>query len=102
MKQIFTERFRAKCADITGVALRMLRTVFLRTLPQVYRVSACRHFTIPAPNTQPDVHYNKVMDKCSDFIYLEFTSKQDVHVHWVKYSLIYNLDFLYSDTIIWF
>lgn len=38
----------------------MLRTVFLRTFPRVYRVSACRSLTIPAPNSQPDVHYNKI------------------------------------------
>uniref|UniRef100_A0A673L8W0 aldehyde dehydrogenase (NAD(+)) n=1 Tax=Sinocyclocheilus rhinocerous TaxID=307959 RepID=A0A673L8W0_9TELE len=38
----------------------MLRTVFSRTFPQVFRISACQHSTIPAPNVHPDVHYNKI------------------------------------------
>ncbi|KAI2664096.1 Aldehyde dehydrogenase, mitochondrial [Labeo rohita] len=38
----------------------MLRTVLSRTFPQVFRISACQHSTIPAPNVHPDVHYNKI------------------------------------------
>lgn len=38
----------------------MLRTVLSRTFPQVCRISSCQHSTIPAPNVQPDVHYNKI------------------------------------------
>ncbi|XP_051750868.1 aldehyde dehydrogenase, mitochondrial-like [Ctenopharyngodon idella] len=38
----------------------MLRTIFSRTLPQVFRISACQHSTIPAPNIHPDVYYNKI------------------------------------------
>ncbi len=43
--------------------VKMLRTVFSRTFPQAFRISACQHSTIPAPNVLPDVHYNKVTTK---------------------------------------
>ncbi|TRY66264.1 hypothetical protein DNTS_026222 [Danionella cerebrum] len=38
----------------------MLRSTFSRTFPQVLRFSACHFASIPAPNVQPDVHYNKI------------------------------------------
>lgn len=40
----------------------MLRTVLTRTFPQLSRISACQYSAaaIPAPNTQPDVHFNKL------------------------------------------
>uniref|UniRef100_A0A671KXX3 aldehyde dehydrogenase (NAD(+)) n=1 Tax=Sinocyclocheilus anshuiensis TaxID=1608454 RepID=A0A671KXX3_9TELE len=38
----------------------MLRAVFSRTFPQVFRISACQHSTIPASNVHPDVHFNKI------------------------------------------
>jgi len=40
----------------------MLRTVISRALPRLSQPAVC-HFSaaaIPAPNTQPEVHYNKV------------------------------------------
>ncbi|XP_008293852.1 aldehyde dehydrogenase, mitochondrial-like [Stegastes partitus] len=40
----------------------MLRTVISRVSPLLSRVSACHYSAaaIPAPNTQPEVHYNKL------------------------------------------
>lgn len=40
----------------------MLRSVFLRTLPRLGRPAVCRYSAaaIPVPNTQPEVHFNKV------------------------------------------
>ncbi|XP_042561612.1 aldehyde dehydrogenase, mitochondrial-like [Clupea harengus] len=40
----------------------MLRTVLTRTFPQLSRTSSCQYSAaaIPAPNTQPDVHFNKL------------------------------------------
>ncbi|XP_067458667.1 aldehyde dehydrogenase, mitochondrial-like isoform X2 [Thunnus thynnus] len=40
----------------------MLRIVFSRTLPRLNRLSACHYSAaaIPAPSTQPEVHYNKL------------------------------------------
>ncbi|XP_051981506.1 aldehyde dehydrogenase, mitochondrial-like [Xyrauchen texanus] len=38
----------------------MLRTVVFRTFSQVYRISTFNHSTIPAPNTNPNVYYNKI------------------------------------------
>ncbi|XP_026228224.1 aldehyde dehydrogenase, mitochondrial [Anabas testudineus] len=40
----------------------MLRTVFTRALPGLSRLSACHYSApaIPAPSTQPEVHYNKL------------------------------------------
>ncbi|XP_063042357.1 aldehyde dehydrogenase, mitochondrial-like [Engraulis encrasicolus] len=40
----------------------MLRTVLTRTFPQLSRISACQYSAaaIPAPSSQPDVHFNKL------------------------------------------
>ncbi|KAM9426780.1 aldehyde dehydrogenase, mitochondrial-like [Pholidichthys leucotaenia] len=40
----------------------MLRTVIFRSVPRLSGLSACRCFTaaVPAPNTQPEVHFNKL------------------------------------------
>ncbi|KAK9513281.1 hypothetical protein VZT92_026827 [Zoarces viviparus] len=40
----------------------MIRTVFSRTLPRLSRPPVCHYSAaaIPAPNTQPEVHYNKL------------------------------------------
>lgn len=48
-------------ANITAV-ITMLRTVFLRALPRFGCPAVCRYSAaaIPVPNTQPEVHFNKV------------------------------------------
>lgn len=40
----------------------MIRTVFSRALPGLSRPPVCHYSAaaIPAPNTRPEVHYNKV------------------------------------------
>ncbi|XP_016393864.1 aldehyde dehydrogenase, mitochondrial-like [Sinocyclocheilus rhinocerous] len=48
-------------SQISGnIYQKVLRAVFSRTFPQVVRISACQHSTIPAPNAHPDVHFNKI------------------------------------------